>query len=136
MWVLVCLKKVFGNYDVGVSYNFAQLDYDQAQDPDFETSFNTPKHRVKASLGNDKLFKNFGFNASLRWNDEYLWESTMADGMISAATVLDAQISYGFPSIKSVLKIGAANLGGKEYTQVLGAGAIGRQIFASFTIKP
>ena len=129
-------KKVFGNYDVGVSYNFAQLDYDQAQDPDFETSFNTPKHRVKASLGNDKLFKNLGFNASLRWNDEYLWESTFADGMISAATVLDAQISYGFPSIKSVLKIGAANLGGKEYIQVLGAGAIGRQIFASFTIKP
>ncbi|MGA9638732.1 TonB-dependent receptor domain-containing protein [Flavobacterium sp.] len=129
-------KKFFENYDIGLSYNYAQLDYDQDKDPDFETSFNTPKHRVKLSLGNDKMFKNFGFNISGRWYTEYMWESTMADGLIASATVIDAQVNYDFPSIKSVIKIGAANLGGKEYTQVLGAGAIGRQIFASFTIKP
>jgi outer membrane cobalamin receptor len=129
-------KKLFGNYDFGMSYNFAQMDYDQAKDPDFETSFNTPKHRVKASIGNDRLFENFGFNTSVRWNDEYKWESTMADGMISAATVIDAQISYGLPILKSVLKAGATNIGGKEYTQVLGAGSIGQQYFVSWTINP
>jgi hypothetical protein len=31
------------------------------QDPSFEAGFNT-QHRVKASFGNEKLFKNFGFN--------------------------------------------------------------------------
>ena len=129
-------KRMFGYYDFGVSYNYAQFDFDQAKDPDFEAGFNTPKHRVKASVGNEKLFENFGFNASIRWNNEYLWESTMADGMIEAATVVDAQINYGIPKIKSLLKLGATNIGGKEYTQVLGAGAIGQQYFISWTINP
>lgn len=129
-------KKMFGNYDFGVSYNYAQFDFDQAKDPGFEAGFNTPKHRVKASVGNDKLIENLGFNASIRWNSEYLWESTMVDGMIDSATVIDAQINYGIPKLKSVIKIGAANIGGKEYTQVLGAGAIGQQYFASWTINP
>ena len=129
-------KKMFGNYDFGVSYNYAQFDFDQAKDPGFEAGFNTPKHRVKASVGNDKLIENLGFNASVRWNSEYLWESTMVDGMIDSATVIDAQINYGIPKLKSVIKIGAANIGGKEYTQVLGAGAIGQQYFASWTINP
>ncbi|MES2575482.1 MAG: TonB-dependent receptor [Bacteroidota bacterium] len=129
-------KKMFGNYDFGINYNYAQFDFDQAKDPGFEAGFNTPKHKAKASVGNDKLFENFGFNVSIRWNDEYLWESTMADGMIDAATVVDAQINYGLPKLKSVIKLGATNIAGKEYTQVLGAGAIGQQYFASWTINP
>lgn len=129
-------KRMFGTYDFGISYNYAQFDFDQAKDPGFEAGFNTPKHRVKASVGNDRLFENFGFNASVRWNNEYLWESTMADGMIAAATVIDAQINYSIPKLKSLIKLGAANIGGKEYTQVLGAGAIGQQYFVSWTINP
>lgn len=129
-------KKMFGNYDLGVSYNYADFQFDQAKEPGFEAGFNTPKHRVKASVGNDKLIANLGFNASIRWNSEYLWESTMVDGMIDSATVIDAQINYGIPKLKSIIKIGAANIGGKEYTQVLGAGAIGQQFFASWTLNP
>jgi len=129
-------KKMFGNYDFGVNYNYAQFDFDQAKDPGFEAGFNTPKHRVKASVGNEKLFENFGFNASIRWNDEYLWESTFADGMIESATVIDAQINYGLPKLKSLLKLGATNIGAQEYIQVLGAGAIGQQYYISWTINP
>jgi outer membrane receptor protein involved in Fe transport len=129
-------KKVYRNFEVGVNYNFAEFKFDQAKDPSFEAGFNTPKHRVKASFGNEKLFDNFGFNISGRWNSEYLWQSTMVDGMIDAATVIDAQINYNMPKLKSTLKIGASNIGGKEYTQVLGAGLIGQQFFASWTINP
>ena len=129
-------KKVYKNFEVSANYNYAQFDFDQAKDPSFEAGFNTPKHRVKASFGNDKLFKNLGFNISGRWNTGYLWQSTFADGMISAATVLDAQVNYALPKLKAVLKLGAANIGGKEYQQVLGAGLIGRQYFASLTINP
>jgi hypothetical protein len=60
----------------------------------------------------------------------------MVDGMIDAATVIDAQINYGIPSLKSTLKLGASNIAGKEYGQVLGAGLIGQQYFASWTINP
>jgi outer membrane receptor protein involved in Fe transport len=129
-------KKVIADFELGVNYNYAQFDFDQAKDPSFEAGFNTPKHRVKVSLGNEKLFKNFGFNVSGRWNSEYLWQSSFADGVIESATVIDAQINYGIPKLKSVLKLGAANIGGKEYYQVIGSGLIGQQIFASWTINP
>ena len=129
-------RKVYKDFEAGINYNFAEFSFDQSKDASFEAGFNTPKHKVKASIGNEKLFKNFGFNISGRWNSEYLWQSTMVDGMIESATVIDAQVNYSFPKLKSTLKIGAANLGGKEYVQVLGAGAIGQQVFASWTINP
>ncbi len=131
-------RKVIKDFEVGVNYNYAEFNFDasNSNDRSFEAGFNTPKHRVKASIGNENLFKNFGFNVSGRWNTEYVWQSTMVDGVVPEATVFDAQITYNVPSMKSAFKIGAANLGGKEYFQVLGAGLIGQQIFASWTIKP
>lgn len=129
-------KKVYKDFELSANYNYAEFDFDQAKDPSFEAGFNTPKQRVKGSISNDKLFPNFGFNLSARWNSEYKWESTMVDGMIDAATVIDAQVSYTLTKLKSTIKVGAANLGGKEYTQVLGAGAIGQQYFVSWTINP
>jgi outer membrane receptor for ferrienterochelin and colicin len=128
-------RKIIADFELGVNYNYAQFDYDNSQDPSFEAGFNTPKHRVKVSLGNEKLFENFGFNVSGRWNSEYLWQSSI-DGIIASATVIDAQINYGIPKLKSVFKLGAANIGGKEYYQVVGAGSIGQQYFVSWTINP
>jgi hypothetical protein len=46
----------------------------------------------------------------------YLWQSTFADGIIAAATVIDAQVNYELPKLKS--QVGASNIG-KEYGQVL-----------------
>ena len=129
-------KKVYKEFELSANYNYAEFTFDQAKDPSFIPSFNTPKHRVKASLGNQKLFKNFGFNTNLRWNTEYLWQASFADGMVPENLVFDAQINYAIPTLKSVLKVGATNLFGKDYIQVIGAGAIGQQWFASITINP
>ena len=129
-------RKVYKDFELGANYNYAEFDFDQAKDPSFEAGFNTPKHRVKVSFGNEKLFENFGFNISGRWNSDYLWQSTMVDGMVDGATVVDAQINYNIPSLKSTLKIGGANIGGKEYAQVLGAGLIGQMYFVSWTVNP
>lgn len=129
-------KKIYKNFELSANYNFAEFEFDKAKDPDFEASFNTPKHRLKASLGNDKLFKNFGASISGRWNTAYRWESTFADGMIEEATVIDVQANYNLTKLKSIFKIGATNIGGQEYGQVLGAGLIGQQYFVSWTITP
>jgi hypothetical protein len=77
-----------------------------------------------------------GLSVSGRWNSEYLWESSFADGIIEEATVIDVQANYAIKSLKSILKIGATNIGGKEYGQVIGAGLIGQQYFLSLTITP
>ena len=127
--------KVFNGFDLGVNYTFAKFDFDQSSDPDFEAGFNTPEHKVKLQFGKTNLFKNFGFNINARWQDEYLWESTFVDGTIKSRTVLDAQINYSVPSIKSVFKLGGANLTGQEYLSAPGIGAIGSQYYISWTIN-
>lgn len=129
-------KKVYKDFEVGANYNYAEFKYDEDKDPSFISYFNTPKHRVKASLGNAKLFKNFGFNVNARWSDEYMWESSFADGKIPSVTVFDAQMSYAIPYLKSVIKVSGSNIGGKDYLQVIGAGRIGQQWVASWTINP
>jgi hypothetical protein len=129
-------KKVFKNFELAASYNFTDFEFDQASDPSFEPGFNTPKHRVKGSIGNDKLFKNFGFNTSVRWNSEYLWQSSFADGIVPETVVVDAQVNLAIPKFKSVLKVGATNIGQNDYIQVIGAGSIGQQFFASWTVNP
>lgn len=129
-------KKVYKDFELGANYSHSQFEFDQEKDPSFIAGFNTPKHRVKASFGNTKVLKNLGFNINVRWNSEYLWQASFADGMVPENTVLDAQINYAIPAIKSVLKVGAANLFGKDYIQVIGAGSIGQQMFVSLTINP
>ena len=127
--------KVFNGFDLGVNYTLAKFDFDQASDPDFEAGFNTPEHKVKLQFGKTNLIKNFGFNINARWQDEFRWESTFVDGTIKSRTVLDAQINYSVPSIKSVFKLGGANLTGQEYLSAPGIGAIGSQYYLSWTIN-
>ncbi|WKL46545.1 carboxypeptidase-like regulatory domain-containing protein [Flavobacterium pectinovorum] len=129
-------KKVYKDFELGVNYNYAQFDFDQTEDPSFVAGFNTPKHRIKGSFGNAKVTKNLGFNVNVRWNTEYLWQSSFGDGMIPENTVLDAQVNYGIPKLKSVIKVGATNLFGKDYLQVVGAGMVGQMWFASWIINP
>lgn len=129
------VTKLFGDFDFGVNYTYAKLDFDESEDPGFETNFNTPEHKVKASFGNLNLFKNFGFNLNWRWNDVYLWESTFADGFIPNRNLFDAQVNLTVPSIKSTFKVGGSNIFGEEYVSAPGAGTIGAQYYVSWTIN-
>ena len=129
-------RKIYGDFELSSNYNYAQFEFDKSIAENFEAGFNTPKHRVKLALSNDKLFGKLGLSIGGRWNSEYQWESTFADGTISEATVIDVQANYNFSALKSTIKVGATNIGGKEYGQVIGAGLIGQQVYASWTINP
>jgi len=118
-----------------MNYTWAKFDFDQASDPDYEAGFNTPEHKVKVSFGNANIVNNIGFNIAARWNDAYLWESTFLDAMLPARTTIDAQVTFGMPKLNSSLKVGAANLLGHEYQSAPGAGTIGSQVYASWTIR-
>lgn len=127
--------KILGNFDLGANYTYAEFDFNEAAFPDFRTQFNTPKHKVKASFGNTELFKNFGFNINYRWSDAYDWENTFADGPVPAFTVLDAQINYSVPGIKSIFKAGGSNILGDEYFTAVGTGLIGSIYYISWGIN-
>ena len=127
--------KVLNDFDLGFNYTYAKLDFDQENNPDFRTNFNTPEHKVKATFGNTELFKNFGFNLAWRWSDAYFWEASFGDGEVPAYHTIDAQINYRVPSLKSTFKAGATNLLGDEYFTAFGTGFIGSQYYVSWTIN-
>ncbi|WP_298893180.1 TonB-dependent receptor [uncultured Psychroserpens sp.] len=127
--------KVFNGFDLGGSYTFTKQDFDQAANPDFMTNFNTPEHKFKASFGHTDLFKNFGFNIAYRFSDDYFWEATFGEGVVPEFHVLDAQINYRVPSLKSSFKAGATNLTGDEYFTAFGTGFIGSMYYVSWTIN-
>lgn len=127
--------KIFKGYSLGLNYTWSKFDFDQASDLDFEAGFNTPEHKVKMQFGHSNLFKNFGFNVSARWQTEFYWQSTFLEGNVDERTVLDAQLNYSVPSIKSVFKLGGSNLTGKEYLSAPGVGAIGSMYYLSWTIN-
>jgi iron complex outermembrane recepter protein len=127
--------KVFGNFDLSGSYTYAKLDFDRAAYPNFTTNFNTPEHKFKASFGNTDLFKNFGFNVSYRFSDDYFWEATFGNGLVPEYHVVDAQINLLVPSMKSTFKAGATNLLGDEYFTAFGTGHIGSMYYISWTIN-
>ena len=127
--------KVLKKFDFTANYTYTKQDFDRTLYPDFRTNFNTPEHKVKASFGSTELVDNFGFNVAWRWSDDYFWEATFGDGEVPSFSTIDAQINYTIPSLKSTLKLGAANLGGYDYFTAFGTGLIGSQYYLSLTIN-
>lgn len=123
------------NLFVDLNYTLAKFDFDQESDPDFSAGFNTPEHKVKFTLGGQNLWDHFGFNVNVRWSDEYLWQASIANAVIPSRTVVDAQVNFVVPKIKSVFKFGASNLGGEEYQSAVGSPFIGSQYFFSWVIN-
>ena len=126
--------KLWG-FDIGVNYTFTKQDFDENEDPDFRTNFNTPEHKAKASLGHTSLFKNFGFNTSWTWSDTYFWEAAFGDGNVPSYKVFNGQINYTIPKLKATLKAGATNILGEEYFTAFGTGFIGSQYYIGISIN-
>ena len=127
--------KVLKKFDFTANYTYTKQDFDRTLYPDFRPTFNTPEHKVQASFGSTELVDNFGFNVAWRWSDDYFWEATFGDGEVPSFSTIDAQINYTIPSLKSTLKLGAANLGGYDYFTAFGTGLIGSQYYLSLTIN-
>ena len=125
--------KIFKNYDLSANYTKSVLEFDEELYPDFSTYWNTPEHKVKVQFGNTSLFENVGFNVAWRWFSDFYWESTFGNGDVPATHVIDAQINFTLPKLKSTIKIGGANIGSQEYYTAFGSGFIGQQYYISWT---
>ena len=117
------------NLLVNAIYEYNSLDYTPTAGSSFETSFNTPEHRIKVGL-NGK-FDALSFNVNARYNSEYMFESTFVDGMIDANTVIDAQLTLDLAKLNAKLRVGGNNIGGNEFVSLVGSGRIGSIYYTS-----
>ena len=142
---------ISGNYSLSKGFNVG-VNYAQNNLKGFTTSpeqqyagYNTPKNRYNVSFGKrlnsgDK----FGFNINLRHQDEFVWEasfnqptttgvSSFTNTIVPAVTTFDAQVSYKLASMKSIIKLGGTNIGGKPYIQAYGSAAVGSMYYVAIT---
>ncbi|HSB94211.1 MAG TPA: TonB-dependent receptor, partial [Flavitalea sp.] len=72
----------------------------------FVTGFNTPTWNLNLSFGNREIVKNIGFNVVWKWQNEFLWESPLANGIVPSYNVFDAQVTFRVPKLLSTVKVG------------------------------
>lgn len=97
--------------------------------------FNSPENRYTISLANPRITNHLGASVVYRWTDNMWYEQgvTAGDGWLPAWTSLDAQLSYKFPTLKSVVKLGGTNLLNQYYTQGYGLARVGGLYYISLT---
>jgi outer membrane receptor protein involved in Fe transport len=88
---------LFQTFTWGGNVTYSALDHKTTSDG-LEESFNTPMWMWNISLANPTIYKTFGFNVIYRWQSNYLWQSSLGSGNVSAYCSLDAQISYQLTS--------------------------------------
>lgn len=123
-----------GGYTLGgnISYN-KLLDEDDLINQGFRASYNTPEWRYNVKFANRKLTDNLGFNVTYRWQDAYVWQSSIGEGVVDAFGTVDAQISYKLDQYKTILKIGGSNLLNERYTTSLANPSLGAIYYFSLT---
>jgi iron complex outermembrane recepter protein len=119
-------------YSINGSYSYATF-IAPGDTEDFRSGFNTPENKFNVGIGNRKVAKNLGFNINYRWQQGFRWESSFGDWDVPEFGVLDAQINYKIPSIKTIAKIGGTNLLGGDYRTNFGAPFVGQQFYIQLT---
>jgi outer membrane receptor protein involved in Fe transport len=122
-------------YTLSGNYNWNKL-IDQPPVTKYQSEFNTPEHKCNITFGNRKVFDNFGFNVTWRWQNAFFWQSSFtspANGYVPEFQTTDAQVSYRMPKMKSVVKVGGSNIFNLKYFQSLGGPNIGAIYYVSLT---
>jgi hypothetical protein len=120
--------KVGGN----ISYN-ELISQEELIKEGLQVDFNTPRYRYNVSFSNRAVTKKFGFNVTWRWQDAFIWQSAIGVGVVPDFGTLDTQISYKIPALKTILKIGGANLLNERYTTSFGNPSLGGVYYLQLT---
>ena len=111
--------------------NYTHTTFSGEQPQGFLTQFNTPKNRYNIAIGNSKLTENLGFNVNFSYQDAFLWESEYGIGNMPSYTLVNMQVNYRLPSLKTIVKIGSTNLAGGDYRTSYGSSYIGQTYYLS-----
>jgi len=97
-------------------------------------AFNTPTWKTNVGFGNPRLTEKLGFNVAWHWQSAFDWYGTftgLEPGRIDAYSLFDAQVSYKIPQLKTMVKLGAANLTNNYVVQAYGSPAVGGLYYLS-----
>ena len=131
------------NWVISGNASLARLDRTDQGDG-LEESFNTPKWIANVGVANPGLWGNLGFSVNYKYQSSFLWQSSLATGIVPAINTVDAQLSYAFfrpnqdragvPAIPFSIKIGGTNLLNRPYTTFVAGPAVGSLYYATIVL--
>lgn len=144
-WALGLNYALSQGYAINGNISNNKLNNFTASDEVQFAQFNTPAYRW--NLGFTKRASNsskIGFSVAFKHQDAFVWEAGFvqpsetgvpffSNTIVPAINNLDAQVSYKVSSLKSLVKIGATNIGGTPYIQAYGSPAIGSMYYVGLT---
>ena len=105
------------------------------------TAFNTPLNKFNLGVNGRNIVlpgiegERLGFSINYKWVQGFRFEGApQFTGAIPSYGLVDAQVSYSLPKVKSVVKIGASNILNNEVYLVYGGPLIGRLAYASIVV--
>lgn len=120
-------------FNVMGNYTYSDFKKDLEGDSKY-IGFNMPMHKFTVGLNHsDAFFKGFGFDITYRWQNEFFWQSGYAFGTVPAYGVINAQVSYLIPKVKTMVKLGAQNMFRQDYRTSPGGPRVGSIYYLSLT---
>ncbi|GAB3827467.1 TonB-dependent receptor [Hymenobacter jeollabukensis] len=117
---------------LSANYSLNVLDRSRISDENFQTFFNTPKH--KFNLGASGTAGQLSYSANYRWAQGHLYETPFAVGELANYSSLDAYVGYTIPRLATTVQAGGANLLDSNNVQVYGGPNIGRLAYVGLLV--
>ena len=127
------------NFFLNANFTYAEIILSpEAKIDRLIAQFNTPKYKAGASFSGRELLasKRLSFTVAYRWLNAYLFEEPFHERIIPTYQLVDAQVSYSFPKIKSQLRIGGQNLLNNRHVEVPGGPTLGSLYYIQWTYDP
>lgn len=123
------------NFRVGFNSTWSDFNILDAN-PNNIPAFNTPRWKTNLTISNSKITDRLGFSVAWHWQESFDWYGTFNEnrpGNIPAYSLIDAQVNYHVPSLKTTVKLGANNITNQYIVQAYGSPAVGGLYYVSLT---
>ncbi|RYF71816.1 MAG: TonB-dependent receptor, partial [Cytophagaceae bacterium] len=121
------------NWVLSGNASFARLDHTDQGDG-LEEAFNTPKWITNVGIGNPAVWRSLGFSVNYKYQSSFLWQSSLATGMVPAINTFDAQVSYVLPKPSLSVKLGGTNVLNRPYTTFTAGPSVGGFYYATVVL--
>ncbi|MCS6789860.1 MAG: TonB-dependent receptor plug domain-containing protein, partial [Bacteroidia bacterium] len=124
---------------VNMNFNYADIILSEAAKKDaLIAGFNTSRYRTSAYLTGRELLRNrrLSFTIGHRWVNAYFFQEPFHEQIIPTYQLVDAQVSYKFPKINTMLRVGGQNILNLRHIQVPGGPTLGALYYVQVLYDP
>jgi iron complex outermembrane receptor protein len=139
--ISVGLNYYFANkYSIIGNYSYNRMSRPDSTD-EIITAFNTPLNKFNIGFNGREIKlpfirgEHFSFSMNYKWIQGFRFEGApQFTGSIPSYALVDAQVSWAVPKIKSVFKLGASNIMNNRVFMVYGGPRVGRMAYFSILV--